>query len=318
MHNCYDAIVIGGGIVGTAIARKLKNTLPNCKTMLIEKEGIYYKPDTLKAKLCVRGVDLMRTYCDDNKIPYKNYGKLIIATDPTEIHSLKQLYERGLENGLKELKFLESIEEIRRIEPKCKGFLAIWSPKTGNVDWRVVTESFGEDFRKAGGYVLLNHEVRTMPAIPVTMYLRNFRLEQVYSNVYYIVYIVSFYAPAVCSKKVKYIKSSGDTVYPILIKCNENLFLKSKYAILCGGLHSDKLSELVQTDADGSRSGNAKIMISMRVEYQLLKNESISTNVYAVPDLSLPFLGVHLSPQVDGSVLLGPSAVPAYQIEGYR
>nr|CAH7731604.1 unnamed protein product [Callosobruchus chinensis] len=291
VHNCYDAIVIGGGIVGTAIARKLKNSLHNCKIILIEKEGllgkhqsghnsgvihagIYYKPESLKAKLCVRGADLITKYCDENIIPHKNYGKLIIATDPTEIYSLKQLYERGLENGLKALKLLKSIEEIRRIEPKCKGFLAIWSPNTGNVDWRVVTESFGEDFRKAGGYVLLNQEV-------------------------------------------KLIKSSGDSIYPILIKCNENLFLKSKYAILCGGLHSCKLSECIKDDADGSHSSNSKTMISMRVKYQLLKNESISTNVYAVPDLNLPFLGVHLSPQLDGSALLGPSAVPAYQIEGY-
>lgn len=96
-----------------------------------------------------------------------------------------------------------------------------------------------------------------------------------------------------------------------MLKCNDNLYLKSKYVILCGGLHSGTLSELVEKD-------NRTIFVSFRVDYQLLKHKYIATNVYAVPDLSVPFLGIHVTPRLDGTTLLGPTAVPAYSIEGYK
>lgn len=110
---------------------------------------------------------------------------------------------------------------------------------------------------------------------------------------------------------MKCIKLSGQTDFPILLKCNENLFLKAKFLVLGGGLWSGALSDLIEKD-------DKRIFISLRVDYQLLPNKYIPTNVYAVPHLNLPFLGVHLSPGLDGSTLLGPTAVPAFKIDGYE
>lgn len=107
------------------------------------------------------------------------------------------------------------------------------------------------------------------------------------------------------------IKPSGDCDYPLVLKCNERLFVKSKYLILCCGLLSGALSDLIETD-------KTRKFISFRVDYQLLKKKYIATNIYEVPDLSVPFLGIHLSPRLDCTTLLGPTAVPAYNIEGYK
>lgn len=184
--------IVGAGIIGTAIAREIKKNSNAVKTILIEKEssfgkhqsshnsgvihsgkcintfekyinfyflGVYYKPNSLKAKLCVNGADYMYEYCRDNNIPYNKCGKLIVATEYYQIDILKELYERGTNNGSKGLNILCNLEQIIEIEPKAKGIHALWCPNSGNVDFLTVTESFGKDFRKAGGDVLLNNEV---------------------------------------------------------------------------------------------------------------------------------------------------------------
>lgn len=107
------------------------------------------------------------------------------------------------------------------------------------------------------------------------------------------------------------IKPSADCDHPVLLKCNDNLFLKCKYLILSGGLCSGTLSDYIEKEKD-------RIFISFRVDYQLLKKKYIPTNVYAAPDLSTPFLGIHVTPRMDCTTLLGPTAVPALNTEGYR
>lgn len=168
-------MVVGGGIVGTATAREVLQRHPSLKVAVVEKEaklaahqsghnsgvihaGIYYKPGTLKAKLCVEGLHLAYKYLDAKGIPYKKCGKLIVATDDLEVSRLVDLQERGLKNNVPDLKLIEG-DEIQEIEPYCRGVKALWSPHTGIVDWGLVTQSFGQDFTQAGGDIYLNFKV---------------------------------------------------------------------------------------------------------------------------------------------------------------
>lgn len=162
--------------MGTATARELVLKYPNLKTAIVEKEcelakhqsghnsgvihgGIYYKPGSLKAKLCVEGLHLMYDYCNKKNIPYKKVGKLIVATDKLETERLADLYDRGLKNNVPDIKLLKGCEEIQKIEPECIGSQAILSPHTGIIDYVLVTNSYGEDFKNCGGKIYLNFEV---------------------------------------------------------------------------------------------------------------------------------------------------------------
>jgi 2-hydroxyglutarate dehydrogenase len=144
----YDIGIIGGGIIGLATARELKLKYPNKKMIILEKEnefntgqtghnsgvihaGMYYKPNSLKAKLCVEGSALTYKYCSDNNIPYKKIGKLIVATNEIEIKNLKEIYDRALKNKVVDVHFLENEQEIKKIEPNCIGLKAIHCKSTG-------------------------------------------------------------------------------------------------------------------------------------------------------------------------------------------
>ncbi|XP_053689306.1 L-2-hydroxyglutarate dehydrogenase, mitochondrial isoform X1 [Sabethes cyaneus] len=171
----YDVVVVGGGIVGTASAREILLRHPKLKVAVVEKEpklafhqsghnsgvihaGIYYKPGSLKAKLCVQGLNLSYKYFDEKNIPYKKVGKLIVATNDIEVTRLNDLYERSLANNVPDVKLVDA-EGIKEIEPYCEGIKAIWSPHTGIVDWALVTQYYAKDFKNAGGDVYLNFEV---------------------------------------------------------------------------------------------------------------------------------------------------------------
>src|SRR5258706_7726070 len=132
MENSYDIAVIGGGILGLATARALNERAPRARLVVLEKEaklathqtgnnsgvihaGIYYKPGSYKAKLCVEGVRLMKAFCEANGVPYENCGKVIVATGTEELPRLQTLYERGIANGVAGLQMMEP-EELRDIE----------------------------------------------------------------------------------------------------------------------------------------------------------------------------------------------------------
>lgn len=168
-------VVVGGGIVGVASAREILLRHPDLRVGLLEKEhklavhqsghnsgvihaGIYYKPGSLKAKLCVEGMHLAYDFLNEKKIPYKKVGKLIVATSEDEVERLMNLYERGQKNLCPDLKLIEG-KEIKEIEPYCEGVKAIHSPHTGIVDWGLVTEYYAQDFKQAGGDVHLNFKV---------------------------------------------------------------------------------------------------------------------------------------------------------------
>ncbi|XP_003706178.1 L-2-hydroxyglutarate dehydrogenase isoform X1 [Megachile rotundata] len=171
----FDLVVVGGGIVGCATAREILLRHPNLKVAIVEKEnglakhqtlhnsgvvhaGIYYKPGSMKAKLCVEGFQLCYDYFCKNNIPHKKVGKLIVATNAEQVKQLQELYNRGQQNNVPDLQLVEK-DCISKYEAKCKGEKALWSPWTGIVDWSVVCKHFAEDFQKMGGKIILDYEV---------------------------------------------------------------------------------------------------------------------------------------------------------------
>ncbi|TAH26055.1 MAG: L-2-hydroxyglutarate oxidase [Cytophagales bacterium] len=171
----YDIIVIGGGIVGLASALKMKVYRPELKILVLEKEkqiakhqtgnnsgvihsGIYYKPGSLKAKNCIEGYKELISFCERENIPFELCGKIIVATKKEELPALEQIKQRGIQNGLQNLKNLNS-EEIKNFEPHCSGIAGIHVPQTGIVDYKLVAEKYADNFKSLEGNIHLSEKV---------------------------------------------------------------------------------------------------------------------------------------------------------------
>lgn len=174
----YDIIIIGAGLVGLATAYQTKLKNPDSKILILEKEndvalhqsghnsgvihsGIYYKPGSLKAKNCIEGYNSVINFAEEHGIRYDLCGKIIVATSQEELPLLDNIYKRGVENGLQDLKYL-SREEFREIEPHCEGVKAIKVPQTGIIDYPGIAKKIKELFEEAGGEVRFNHEVKNI------------------------------------------------------------------------------------------------------------------------------------------------------------
>ena len=120
--------------------------------------GIYYKPGSLKARLCVEGSRALYAYCDERGLPYRKAGKLIVATAERELAGLDELARRGRANGVPELRRLAG-DEIGEIEPAARGLAGLHSPQTGIVDFKRVADSYAADVIAGGGTVHLGAEV---------------------------------------------------------------------------------------------------------------------------------------------------------------
>lgn len=293
--SSYDVAIVGGGIVGLASARELKQRHPKLTCIVLEKEkelafhqsghnsgvihsGIYYTPGSLKAKLCVRGAELSYAYFEKKGIPYKRCGKLIVAVEQEEIARLKTLFERGKQNNAPGLRLIDS-KEIQEREPYCRGLMALDSPNTGIVDWREVSLSYAKDFSEMGGKIETQFEVTDFQ-----------------------------------TNKESAEGHTGGLKYPITIKSAKKTAVHCKYVVTCGGLYSDRLSQ---------KSGCSREprIVPFRGDYLVLKPEKhylIKGNIYPVPNPKFPFLGVHFTPRMNGSVWLGPNAVLAFKREGYN
>ena len=156
MKNKFDLIVVGGGLVGLSSAYKIQMSNPKMRILIIEKEkdlafhqsgrnsgvlhsGLYYKPGSYRAKNCVEGRLEMVEFARKHGVNHDVCGKLVVATNPGEVALLPNLVKRGTQNGLKNLRILNS-EEIKKIEPFVKGKAAIWVPQTGIIDFRSVAQ----------------------------------------------------------------------------------------------------------------------------------------------------------------------------------
>lgn len=179
MRPVFDVAVIGGGIVGLAAARELVLRAPGLRVVVLEKEsrvamhqshrnsgvihsGLYYKPGSLRATLCVEGAELMYAYCRDHSVPFERCGKLIVATSADELPRLHALLDRGNQNGVRGLRLLDGSAAIEAMEPLITGGIAaIHSPNTGIVDYAEVARAYARDFEAAGGTVRTNVTVRS-------------------------------------------------------------------------------------------------------------------------------------------------------------
>jgi L-2-hydroxyglutarate oxidase len=276
--------VVGAGILGLAIARRLQELRPGSQVTVIEKEsavaqhqtghnsgvvhaGIYYQPGSLKAELCRRGAELLRSYCVDRGLPYEACGKLVIAATGDEVPALKEIQRRAETNQVPGLRWLDG-EEIASIEPFARGVAALHSPGTAITDFVAISESLAADVRSVGGEVRLATQVREVK-------------------------------PA--GGAVEVVTALGD-------------HLRFDHVVLCAGLQSDRLAR-----AAGDRPDPA--ILPFRGEYLKLVPERadlVRGLIYPVPDPSYPFLGVHFTRRIDGSVDVGPNAVLATAREGYR
>ncbi len=275
--------VIGGGIVGTAVARRLLQVQPDANVTVLEKEpvlaahqtghnsgvvhsGLYYTPGSLKARLCRRGVSLLRDFCTERELSYDQIGKVLVARDESEDARLAGIFARALANGVPGVRML-SAAQLREIEPSVRGVSGIHSPETAIVDYAAVTRALAEDVVAAGGSVRTSSEVTALTTHGAQTLVRS---------------------------------RSGD----------ENAF---DLVINCAGLQADRVAELAGDDADPR-------ILPFRGEYYLLRPERrhlVRGLIYPVPDPRYPFLGVHLTPRVDGEVMVGPNAVLALAREGY-
>jgi L-2-hydroxyglutarate oxidase len=165
----FDVAIIGGGIVGVATAFEITRRFPGTSVVLLEKEGrvaehqtghnsgvihsgVYYKPGSAKAEMCVHGALLMRQFCDENSIPYEECGKIIVARRESELPALRELHQRGSANRVPRLALL-CAEQLREVEPHATGLAALHVPTAAIVDYRKVTEALAGRVVESGGEI---------------------------------------------------------------------------------------------------------------------------------------------------------------------
>lgn len=279
--------IIGGGIVGLAIARELTLQRPGLQVVVMEKEdrvathqtghnsgvvhaGIYYRPGSLKAALCARGRLLLRDYCADQDLPYVECGKLVVAVDHRELGRLDALERTAGENAVPGLRRLDAAG-IAEVEPHATGLAALHSPVTAITDFVAVAEALARDVERAGGRVLLA-------------------------------------TPASGARRVA---GGLEVTTPQGAHRFDRL-------VVCAGLQADRVPGPAAHTA-GAEEGPR--IVPFRGEYLSVvpqKREAVRGLVYPVPDPRYPFLGVHFTRRVSGELDVGPNAVLALAREGYR
>lgn len=175
MRERYDVAIVGAGLVGLATAYQLLRSTPGLGVAILDKEpdvathqsghnsgvlhaGLYYRPGSLRAQLCVRGKEEIEAFAADHGIPFIRRGKVVVALDDTELSRLEELERRGRANGIPGLEMIGP-EELRAIEPHIVGIRALRVPGTGVIDFRRVAAALSEEIRAAGAEVHLGREV---------------------------------------------------------------------------------------------------------------------------------------------------------------
>jgi L-2-hydroxyglutarate oxidase len=279
MNLATDFLIVGGGIVALTLAKELLAQGVE-QILILEKEselgmhasgrnsgvlhaGIYYPPETLKAKLCLQGNLLLQEYCHSKNLPISHSGKVIVTRSPEELPMLETLYQRALQNGAK----VDLIDEIQleKIEPHAKTWQkALYSHYTAVVDNKRILEALYEDLKKSGKV--------------------NFQFSTTFKQM-------------INSRTIQ------TTQGPI----------QFNYFINAAGAYADQIAH---------KFGIKKecYFIPFKGVYKKLIPEQahlVNGNIYPVPDINNPFLGVHFTKNIAGDVYVGPTAIPAFGRENY-
>ncbi|MEW2358363.1 L-2-hydroxyglutarate oxidase [Spirillospora sp. NPDC029432] len=276
--------VVGAGILGLAVARRLAELRPDAELTVLDKEdrlaahqtghnsgvahaGLYYAPGSLKATLCRRGIALLKDYCADRGLPYEECGKVVVARNAAELAPLAEIERRATANGVPGLRRLDATG-LREIEPHAAGIAALHSPETAIVDFTAVARAYAADVTAAGGTLRLGTEVVR-------------------------------------------IGRRGDAV---TVRTGGGEELVFDRLVICAGLQSDRVARL-------AGDSPAPAIVPFRGEYYRLvpdREHLVRGLIYPVPDPRYPFLGVHFTRRAGGGVDVGPNAVLALAREGYR
>jgi L-2-hydroxyglutarate oxidase LhgO len=275
--------IVGAGIVGLAVARRLAQLRPDAQITVVDKEddvavhqtghnsgvvhaGLYYAPGSLKARLCTRGRGLLREFCAEHGLAYDECGKLVVARTDDELPALREIERRATQNGVPGLRRLPGAE-LREVEPAAVGAAALHSPHTAIVDYRAIARALAGGLRAEGHSVRLGFEVTELR------------------------------------------RELGGGV----VVCSADEACAVDRLVVCAGLQADRVSRLA-----GDDKGPA--IVPFRGEYYRLVPERehlVRGLIYPVPDPRYPFLGVHFTRRVGGGVDIGPNAVLALAREGY-
>jgi L-2-hydroxyglutarate oxidase LhgO len=276
--------IVGAGILGLAVARRLAALCPDTELTVVDKErqpamhqtghnsgvmhaGVYYAPGSLKARLCRDGIDLMKSFCDEHKVAYDECGKVIVAREAGEVSRLDEIERRARANGVPGLRRLGP-DELTEIEPHVRGVAGLHSPSTAIVDFRAVARALAAELERAGVGFRFGFEVSAIE------------------------------------------RRGGE----VRLGAGSGNGLAFDRVVLCGGLQSDRLARLAGDGPD-------PVIVPFRGEYHRLlpaRSDLVRGLIYPVPDPAFPFLGVHFTRRIDGTVDIGPNAVLALAREGYR
>ncbi|WP_447968305.1 L-2-hydroxyglutarate oxidase [Nitrospira sp. M1] len=281
IDKTVDVIIIGGGVLGCAIARSLAAQRRN--VILLEKEpavglhasgrnsgivhsGFHQKPGSLAARLCVEGSHAIRKYAESRRIPYEQVGTYVVASDESHVAMLEDLKGRGDRNGVQDLQVIP-VSRAQANEPSLHGHTVLYSPTGAIIDSRALTKSLANDAVRSGAQILYWQEVVDIQE----------RTDAVHV-------------------------STRDARYTAEIVVN------------CAGVHADRL-------AHGMGVGGDYVLVPLRGIYFTITRSGpplIQSIVYPVQNFASPFFGVHVTRTVYGSVLVGPGAVPAFGREAYH
>ena len=272
-----DVAVIGGGIVGLALADAWLAAHPGSRVVVFDKEerlaehasgrnsgvlhaGFYYAPDSLKAQLTRRGNQMLRAFCEERGVPLREAGKVVVTTSPEQLPQLDDLYARGQANGVP----LEMVDEsgLRELEPLARTHeRALWSPSTAVADPVAVVEALAARVRERGGEVRLGTPVvEAGPGWISTPYQR----------------------------------------------------IEVGHTINAAGLYADRVARWFGVGED-----YAMLPFKGLYWYSDWPAGRLQRHVYPVPDPRNPFLGVHLTVTVSGRAKVGPTAIPSLWREDY-
>lgn len=290
--------VVGAGIIGLAVARELLERRPGGEVVVFEKEnqeaghqtghnsgvvhaGLYYEPGGLKAKLCRRGVGLLRSFAHEKNVSYQECGKIVVAKDESQRQRLRSIYATATANGVPGARMIGPAE-IQEIEPQSAGLAALHSPQTAIVDFKGIARALADDLVQAGGELRLLTEVTSIRED----------------------------APTGSGGRVAHV-SSRTRVSGGKARQHTEAF---DLVITCAGLQSDRL-------ARASGEPDFPKIVPFYGDYLLLAGQHadrVRGLIYPVPDPRYPFLGVHITRRYDGEVMLGPNAFLSLGREIYR